>query len=100
MDFYLVISSPGFAVSLSAIKTPGTVHHKLEVLVIFNAHRDIIVVLNELIKGDASVLGFFIILKFYKKKVKKNCVLQAWRSGIRSYQGTQRVPHLQFSCQP
>jgi hypothetical protein len=66
MDFYLVISSPGFGVSLSAIKIPGTVHHKLEVLVIFDAHGDIIVVLNQLIKGDASVLGFFLILKLKK----------------------------------
>ena len=80
MDFYLVISSPGFAISLRAIKIPGTVHHKLEVLVIFNAHGDIIVVLNELFKGDASVLGFFIILKFIKNN-KKLKIIVSYKHG-------------------
>lgn len=57
-----VLSTPAFLRDSVTLKIPGIVHHKFEVIVAINAHRNVVVVLDPFCLADASVLDVFLIV--------------------------------------
>jgi len=56
MNCYSKFASPAFLGDSGVVKVPCLVHHELKVLVIVNAHTDVVVVFNPFIKCDLSIL--------------------------------------------
>ena len=52
---YSVVSAPALLGNTRVVKVPGRVHHDFEVLIVVNAHGDIVVVLNPLVQRDLAV---------------------------------------------
>jgi len=50
-----VLACPSLLGNSLTVKVPGVVHHKCEILVVVNGHRDVVVVLDPFIHGDDAI---------------------------------------------
>jgi hypothetical protein len=57
-----VLAGPSLFGNSLAIQVPGVVHHELEISIIIDGHRDIVVVFTPFFRSDVSISSVFVAL--------------------------------------